>query len=684
MRNFKGGDQSVPLEGLDILVGENGTGKTRIIQAVQLALTGQVPHAIEERNIDTMELVTKGPNVGSMEVILATDDQEFPGVGRMFTVNRKNGKDSLSQLIALLPDGYQPPTEPEKKIRETIGDFPVMLDVHKFIRMSDQDRAKLIFSFCPVDIEKWNLRTIVDRLREVCKHEKCDLPLTENVLADIALPIKSNDALPASVLATLLTEAKAKESTLKKEEKNNAGSALASIQLNANDGKRSLRNVVDIKADIINARADETALVQKIAESRSTQKAIARLEGERKQLADQIVKERERVKPERIEEFKKDIENERAHLIDTKDQEQLIADSTSKRQSFRVEEQVSANLIQNADLDIGNLTAMIASLKSGTCPTCGQASAGTVAELEARLERFAGERAEYAKEHAELQYRILRYGDELASLVAKVADTQKSNHAIIETIRGNEAEITRLEGASEGIKSLEKRLEELNHTYPAGASINLAEAEINLEATRARIKSLESEAHEKQEYDTKIALAKEAAAKAKKAEESLAIVKVLIKQIQAIRFEIVRESLLPVSAEAAELFSVVAEGQIKAKFAFQFEDSRGNEVFQFGWVIDGPLGEIFIDFDSLSTAQQAFTLVALLAPLIHRGNPQLRILLLDNIEIVSEQYRGEFLSMLQNTIGRYLDNVIVASSSPFPTVVGGTVHQLYAMERVAA
>jgi septum formation topological specificity factor MinE len=684
LQNFKGGDRQIQLGGLDILEGENGSGKTRVIQAMQLALSGQVPHAIEPRNIDVLELFSKGPNVREMIVEVETDNTAFPGVARRFTLNRKNGKDSVSQEIRLTQGTpFQPPTEAEKKVREHIGEFPIMLDVHKFIRMSDQERAKLIFSFCPVDVKKWTAEAIVSRLTSYCAYEKLEAVLVVEVITGLSETIKVAYQ-PATFLSLLLDAAKAKESALKKEEKNNAGSALASIQLAASDGKRSLRNAQDIRDDIANARRDESKLIGNIAESRATQDANTRLDQERRDLTDRIAKERERIKPEAFDAL-------RAELAELKMKHNPIDESLSKLEQKRSQIEAYSNDLASfngdlkaADAEIARIQETVTSLESGACPTCGQVASGVLEGFLSKLDGAKLQRTQSAQDVKETEAYVRELKGQLTLMLKEMDDQNRANAELQTAITAKQTEITRLEGASQGIVSLETRLAELNHTRADGLSINIAEAEINLGATRERITALEAELKEKQEYDTKISLAKEAAAKSKKAEDSLAIVKVLIKEIQAIRFEIVKEALKPVSAEAGELFCSFSGGAgLSATFSFQFEDLRGNEVFKFGWVIDSVLGEMFVDFDSLSTAQQTFTLVALLAPLIHRGSPELRVLLLDNVEVISERYRADFIAMLDATIGRYLDNVIMASSSPFNARVG-TTHRFMVAQAVAA
>ena len=221
-----------------------------------------------------------------------------------------------------------------------------------------------------------------------------------------------------------------------------------------------------------------------------------------------------------------------------------------------------------------------------------------------------------------------------------------------------------MEGTLAHVEVLENRLKEID-AYKHDNTLNIDEAEMQLQALSTRGSNLQKELGDRIAYDTKIIQAKEAAAAAKKADATLRTVKDMQEQLRMMKWEIVREALEPIREKASLIFTANQIGK-RAEFDFLFEDARGNEVFKFGWKIENELGSMFVDFDSLSTAQQLFTLVAVLAPLIELGNPKFRILTLDNCEVVSEEYRPAFIEELVRAKVLCLDNIIIASSSEYP------------------
>jgi exonuclease SbcC len=676
MSNFKGGSEQYHLAGIDVFTGPNGTGKTRVLQSLQLALSGSVSHPIEDRNIDLIELFTKRADVATMTVAVETDNEDLREIEREFSLNRKNGKDSVTQSIGLVPMTVKGVTESERKIKELVGDFPYMLDVHKFIRLSDDKRAELVFRFSPIDESKWTPDSIRNRLIDESAidildsddHAGVAVSILESALQNLGGKVTS--ASIAAVLAWL----KSKESEIRKEVRGNQSASITSIQMSDVDGKKSFRHVEDIKLDRSNAIAQRDELVGKIMESRTTLNAIRRLEQERDSLREQVANARKDTETGSLDKARAELEALRAGLPDLGPLSAEVERFRDLANRAAHETDVCRFRRDDQDKVTAELEQKIASLSQGKCPTCGSDSGALVeslgAEYRSAVDVLNSLNQEYNKA-------VISLRDLQQQLSAKIADHQALQAEVMvkqRAISSAERDIANLEGRAQNISVLERRLRELEHTNVEGDAIDIDEAELQLEGIKSRIAALEVELNEKQRYDIQVETAKTAALHAKRAEESLSVVQALIGATNSIRWEIVKDALEPIRSEATEIFSTMGYGD--SRFDFQFTDSRGNEVFQFGWRIATPYGEMFVDFDSLSTAQQIFTLISLLAPLIHRGSPKLRVLLMDNIEVVHEDFRPGLMKLLTKVHGRFLDNVLMASSAEYPLHDGVAINEL--------
>jgi hypothetical protein len=462
------------------------------------------------------------------------------------------------------------------------------------------------------------------------------------------------------------------KTALQKSLKENQASSVGTIKSSATDGKSSLRQVEDIESDLSKARAGKDALIESISETKATRQAYNRLIQEKNELTERIDQKRKSVVPPTdIAELKaKIVRMENETSPDTKPVGLQQAKVNTLRDMYS---NVSGDLAQKkATLsDARNILRLIS---NGVCPTCKQKTEGAIESIGSGIETLEAEVLD-----AETRLKALIKEGETESLKLKsLGDTYNEKLKALEVTKYEASQlkiaIATAEGVSAYLGDMQKKLEELNHTEIDGQMINLDEAELQLTGLNQSISDLTAEMERKRDYDTKVVLAKQTLKKAKEAEATLELVKALTAKLTEIRWTIVKDALEPIRKEASDLFSL--SGQ-KATFDFQFTDRRGNETFRFGWLFKGDIYDTFVEFASLSTAQQLFTIIALLSPLIHRGNPKFRILLLDNVEVLDEKNKVKFLEMLVRAKESYFDNIIVASSAPFeetPTTV--TVHQL--------
>lgn len=664
LNNFRGGSLELPLTGLDIITGLNGVGKTRVLQAAQLAISGAVPHPVEERNIDLMELFTReiGSSVMSVGVELSDELASFE---RIYTLESKDGKLSVSQDFEFADTERRKVKEAEKHIQSLLGHFPVMLDVHKFIRLSDEQRAQMMMEIGALDPERWNEGTVREMLFEHCYTNKHSTDQLEDAFRKFSAKIRANIRLG---LLDMQEHFKSLESDLKKGIKTMSAAAQGAVQLNVTDGKKSMRPTATINEELNKARADYAKLVNDIANAKAARDQHEKNQKEAAELARKIDAVLETASPEKLAEINIQMSKLSGEItvvpseLLARFEELILATRETKR--LIDEAQTKKAVAQNSVLE---LEKRAKDLEGGKCPTCGQECESALSDVGKLLDEafgrlttltndvlaYANRLADQADEQIVVEHQIKMHKDAVATAENQL-NALRNKHFQMQTQLAS-------------IETLQTRLREVRETKIDNA-LDIDTLEMHLESVKQLGETLNREYTERVQYDTKILQAKEAAALMKAGEEKLATVKSIRERIRTMRWEIVREALEPIEKKASDLFRSATGGfGQNARFAFQFEDARGNEVFKFGWEIENELGKMFVDFDSLSTAQQIFTLVSILAPLIELGNPQFKMLMLDNCEVVHERYRPHLLDLLKFAKEKcYLDNILIASSGDFP------------------
>lgn len=679
VKDFRGLSRAWQLSGVDVITGPNGIGKSRWLQAVQLGLTGAIPDSNKDKNIDELDFFSKNVAKQKVGVNLYFEGGELSSISRIYDTTAKAGKESVTQLINLSPatlvNGMKGTTEIEKKFKSIIGDVAIAVDVSEFIRMSDDKRVALISQFCPIDLERWKAETIRDRLAQAIELKFGIMEKLQVELLDETMAMVGEGELAG--IPRVIEQLKELESTLKKEVKVSQSTTQGALNLNEADGKKSLRHVEDIRKEIESAKNSKDALSAKINTSRSTKTAWDRLNQEKLELKVSIEKAKANTEQDKTASLKQTIEEFTPKAnVNLDEMSNNLTDMKNSMQTFATDLYKKGAEIEALDKEMLRQQKLEVQLKSGKCPTCGQDCLHVVGDIEGEIKNLSERRGDLHHEFGELQARSDKMKKECAKMEEEIAYLQKEQRHAMLILQNAKNELAGLVGAAHGISQLEERLAKLEQTSVPGEMINIEEAELQLTGIKERITKLESELSEKIQYDSKLELTKKSAANAKISADKLECVKVLIEESKSIRWEIVKSALTPIRDEASDLLSWVVD-HAKAEFDFQFIDPRGNEVCRIGWTVKNESGEFFVDFDSLSTAQQVFTIVALLAPLINRSNPQLRLLCLDNCEVVDDHNREGFLRLLVKAKSLYLDNVLAASSANFTVVPQEiTVHNL--------
>lgn len=140
MKNFRNFHEiEVPFSGRDLILGLNGTGKTTMLLAISIALTGKHPYGGKQLS-EVMELIPENETEG---IVGVTVDK---GEDRKYYVERKfiRGKDSNTQELRINKQSYTI-GKGNEMILSLIGDFLPRFNIYDLILMKDRDKHEFLF-----------------------------------------------------------------------------------------------------------------------------------------------------------------------------------------------------------------------------------------------------------------------------------------------------------------------------------------------------------------------------------------------------------------------------------------------------------------------------------------------------------------------------------------------------------
>jgi len=195
------GEEEYDISARTLLLGKNATGKTKIFEAIGIALEGKTTG-----KGDAISDIMKMSPVDSLEVeVYSSKKGQAMDVKRTFIT--KDGKNSQTVCIDSKKRKIQ---EADKRVDEWYGSLPQRINIRRFIDMAQRDRAKFLFSLFSDKMKALNTLDIRDKLlwliireeeetlgllRFVYKKEEKDLTADEKSLL-IGDAIKEMDKRP--------------------------------------------------------------------------------------------------------------------------------------------------------------------------------------------------------------------------------------------------------------------------------------------------------------------------------------------------------------------------------------------------------------------------------------------------------------------------------------------------------
>lgn len=158
---FKGSPMfSHNLTAVTVFTGENGQGKTTVLEALQLALSGSLP-GLSSRPADLHALLAGGneQDFGNpMKVAFITDDAR---AGERLWMTDKKGSVKYTGHFSGLPDDYSAPA--------------VMIDPNVFLGLSGKERTKFLFrTLPPPSLEKVGPSVLTSNIKNIKLEENTE------------------------------------------------------------------------------------------------------------------------------------------------------------------------------------------------------------------------------------------------------------------------------------------------------------------------------------------------------------------------------------------------------------------------------------------------------------------------------------------------------------------------------
>lgn len=666
--NFKNKEGEQNLDGYDVFIGSNGVGKSSIIQAINLALTGEINGKSQPKDkfkfANKGDKYTVGINAGNLSVLRSIERHE--------SKSRKTGEISIKyneklRVSACTSTGIK---ENQKKLDELIGTLSVGFDFKKFSGLTDSEKRNYILSFCNSSYE-------LDKAIEFLK-KKYDETLNKekyNEIIEKAVKEAGEEQDIQKKVDMMLSYVKEQYSFTRKEIERSA----ATIQKLTD--KKNNYQIADKGLKLDKAKAEK--LNEKIIEK---EKELATIK-KTNEIAEKNLKAIEEIKKAIEEAQTKKCELNIEELQEKKNNYITQSDTINKK---NVENSQKINTLnkqfEETNLQIENERKKVDQLKEKGIEL--KTKYHTSLDLLNRVKNIKGkcainpnipcnanfvewlkkETAEINSLAKELKNVVSGYNKEKANLDSKIADLKKIQEQKDNIINEQQKNIKNIEVLNNNINVYTKKIENVkNFDSLKKQKIEQLTAEMNkliatenkiidytniepeIEKLKAELKELKEVITQKEQLVVLTSQVKEAQLEYDNIEAENNIYKSLVKNIRKLQNVILQELLNPIISEINQNLETLS---INRKFTINTVNEQENDVFDFG--LDG------INFNALSTGQQAILSIAMVIAFISKSNSTLKILCVDNAENLDTDNLGKLLKGLESIYENgKLDNIII-------------------------
>ena len=666
--NFKNKKGEQNLTGYDIFTGPNGIGKSSVIQAINLALTGEINGKSQPKDkfeySNDAKSYTVGINAGSLSVLRSVERHE--------SKSRKTGEISIKyneklRVSSCTSIGIK---EQQKEIDKLIGSLSVGFDFKKFSGLTDTEKRNYILSFCD---SSYDFNKAIDFLNN--QYNDALNKELYNEIINKAVNEAEDEKDVQKKVDIMLSYVKEQYSFTRKELERHT----ATIQKLTD--KKNEKQIADKGLKIDKAKSEKLneKIIEKEKELAIIKKANEIAEKNMKEI-ERINKELESVKNQKcelnLEQLeadknksidlnnvinKKNIEiSERINKINKEYQELVEAIEKQRKISEKLKEK-GVELKTKYHTSI-NLLQKVKNIK-GHCAInpnipCNANFSEWLKQETAATNKLAKELNDTAKiyktENDKLET-IVKKSTTLQEEKDKLFNEQQSNIKKLEVLNNNINIYTKKIENVKNFDSLKnQKIEQLNAEKNKLAAdenkiVDYTKLETEIEGLKIELKELKEVIEQKEQLAVLVVQIKEAQAEYSETESRNNIYKELIKSIKKLQNKILQDLLDPIVSEINNNLKTLS---IDRKFTINTVNEQNNDVFNFG--LDG------INFNALSTGQQSILSIAMIIAFISKSNSALKILCIDNAENLDNGNINKLLSGLEKIYEEgKLDNIII-------------------------
>lgn len=663
-QNFKNKSGIQELTGLDLFTGKNGSGKSSVLQAIQLAINGAIEDASTPKKI-----FAYSSNPAIMNIGIESDDGNK--INRMFerkiTTKRTTGEQTVKYASNITCNFSQSKKqkEIEEDIAETFGNLPMAFDFSYFNTLSENAQKEFILQFSDNSFSEEKAKKY---LEEKAAGNQNYLTVVDNLFTKFAKVQNMEEKVKS-----MLTEAKDDLSYFKQE--------VEKIRLSIQKlQEEKMKNGVDVKGLIIEQkeldklREKQIQIEKKLSVLENDEKRknnlVAQLNNLTAALENNKIQDNNKIKAV-IEEKRQKLQTLNANSKQLAAEIKTLSDRIQKGTNVITSIQQNLEKVKDQGTTLraeynsfSKLFKSVQSMKGCCClsksvpcntdfskwlSSAKEKLAADKKKLDTLLIQYKNEASKCDKDKAMLDSLICKREKNIATQQSIVRNINLLNSDIATLTKQIEQTANNENATNEKIKLIKKEISTLNNGYEENSKTNKEE----LEKIKNRIKELKNIINEKQKIKGVVENIK---LQEKQFDETTINVEVYKKLVQdlgpkGLLNELFKASVAPLVSQINKYLKMFG---IKKNFFIQTEDGSEQQVLNFG--VGG------VQFQALSTGQQALVSLAMIVAFIQNSKCPLKILCIDKGDTLDEENFNNMIKGLSEMHKQgLLDNILVTT-----------------------
>ncbi|MCL5047055.1 MAG: AAA family ATPase [Actinobacteria bacterium] len=621
LKDFRNHESTeIDLEQISIIVGWNNQGKSSIREAIEYALTGRVLSVTDRRGAGAEALIRSGRKSATAGVIVKARDVEAPvtrGVPNKLQVADWGGNTTAQQQALMDKLGTN---------ADVIG---ALLNTSEFLSLPEGQQRNLLFQLAGVNLD-------AEKIGEALLPFAGDLPI--EAISEVLEDLSPGSKVEGPEGIDQLYKAAYGARTLAKKTAAEAGAKVQAIEARAVDLPRGMTidDVDGVRGQLGQVRAERDAIIKQLGQAEGPNRAV--LDRELADAVDALARAEDDLKAARdinteaIEDLRTKLDNESLEIIRKIEAEQKQVATLEARQA-QAEDTLRAVL-----------------KRDGKCPLAPELIRCVATELE-----FRGAEGQLKNDIANLKSKLVtargvvrQWNEAWMATKSKLTAAEKQSAEASATAR-QRANLTRTrDEAKKRVDRLQAQLESLPQagqaTDKAALQSQLAELDTRLAKGEQLLRDVETEGLRRGQLES-------ARADAENARQRVEVLEVLVEAFgpNGIKATLLNRALGPIQDRINERLSALTPDM-------QVEFDQG-ESFR---ILVRHAG-VTLPPSGLSTSERLRLGIALQDAMAQLSG--LRMMIVDDAEVLDVQNRGRLLDMLLATQEDYDTVIVIASRS---------------------